>query len=209
MPFSTRFLLPCALLSLLILSACTSAPTREVATIRTMNTLPAEHDGFRNVLVISVAGSFASRAQFEGRLVSEITTEIGNEKSAATAYFTVVGRRPQLTRNTLDNVILARDFDAILFTRIKEQEVEGLTQQRPVGFAFDLFTYDYAKLNAPTNIQLSSAITFVSELYSVADRKKVWSIETLSFDKASVDEQISEQAAAIASQVNEDGLLTR
>ncbi len=207
MYFPIRFLLPSILLSLLVLAACASAPTREAAIIRTLNTLPADHDGFRNVLIISVAGSFANRALFERNLVAAMT--IDNQESTATPYFTLVGRRPQLTRNILDNVILAREFDAILFTRIKGQEITGLTQQRPVGFAFDLFSYDYTKLNSPTNIQLSSAITFVSELYSVADKKKVWSIETLSFDKASVDEQISEQSATIALQVIEDSLLVR
>jgi len=207
MTFPTRFFLPTTLLSLLVLAACASAPTREAAIIRTLNTLPAEHDGFRSVLVISVAGSFASRAQFERDLVMAIT--IDSETSAATAFFTVVGRRPQLTRNILNNVILARQLDAILITRIKGQEIGDLTEQRPVGAAFDLFAYDYAKFNTPTNVQLSSATTVVSELYSVADRQKVWSIESLSFDKASVNEMLSEQVAAIASQVNEDKLLSR
>jgi len=155
------------------------------------------------MLVISVAGDFQSRSLFERQVASAMADRQGK----ATAYYTVIGRRPYLTRNALDAAIKSRRFDAILLVREKGQEREELAPGRPVGRAFDLFGYDYAELNSGNSIEQSAAITFIAELYSAAERKKIWSIESLSFDKTSATDLINEQAATIARQIIEDRLL--
>jgi hypothetical protein len=167
--------------------------------------VPASHGGFSNMLVISVAGDYESRALFERSIVSEFAASQGQ----TSAYFTVVGRQPQLDRNSLETAILSRKFDAVLLTRLKGQEQAELVANRPVGQLFDLFGYDYAELNTPARIEQAPAITFVTELYSTADRKKIWSIESLSFDKATATDLINEQAATIADQLRKDDLLAR
>ena len=184
------------------LGACASAP--EPATvIRTVYTPGI--DGFRNVLVISVTGQYASRASFERQLA----TELSRGSVTATAYYTVIGRNPQLTRDYLEDAIAARGFDAVIFTRLKGQEQEDLAPGRPVGPAFDLFFYDYAELSRDNAIREAAAHTFVTELYSAERRQKVWAIETLSTDKATVEALIEEQVFTIADQIQQDGLLGR
>jgi hypothetical protein len=191
--------------ALMLLVACASTPASSPKIIKTLNELPPAHVGFTNLLVISVAGNFESRTLFERKIVSAVV----NDGGRATAFFTVVGRRPQLARSVLETAIRARKFDAVVLTRIKGQERKELAQNRPVGAAFDLFAFDYAELNDPTDIQLSSVITFVTELYSVADYRKIWSMESLSVDKTSVGDLLNEQATVIASQINKDDLLQR
>jgi len=157
------------------------------------------------MLVISVAGDYESRALFERNVISEFADGQGQ----TTAYFTVVGRQPQLNRTVLETTILSRKFDAVLLTRLKGQEQAELIANRPVGQLFDLFGYDYAELNTPASIEQAPAITFVTELYSTADQKKVWSIESLSFDQATATDLINEQAATVAAQLRKDDLLAR
>lgn len=194
--------------ALLLLAACASSPapdTTPATTIRTLYNLTPDHPGFTNILVIGVAGDFESRAFFERTLAGAVTTD---EVSAA-AFYSVVGHRPRLARNTLQTAIQSRKFDAVLLTRLKGQEQKDLAPLRPVGSAFDLFGYDYDELNIDYRINQAQAVTFVSEVYSTASQKKVWSIDSLSFDEATASDLITEQALAIAEQLQKDRVLAR
>ena len=189
-------------LALLLMTACATAPIPSTV-IQTLHDTSASRAPFTNVLVISVAGDYESRALLERQFVSHLAESVGQ----ASPYFTVIGRRPQFTRTAMETAISSRNFDSILFVREKEQEREELAPGRPVGSAFDLFGFDYPELNGGASIEQAAAITFVTELYSVAERKKVWSIDSLSFDKMTATELINEQAAMIAQKFLQDGLL--
>lgn len=155
---------------------------------------------FAEVLIIGVAGNFPTRVQFEQRLAAALS----GEEASATAFYTVVGRNPQLTRDILENVIAAREFDAVILTRMKGQDRADLVPNRPTGTLFDLYLYDYAELNIPTDIPIGSTVSFVVEIYDTALRKKVWGIESLLFNTSSLDTVISRQAAAIAAEILKD-----
>jgi hypothetical protein len=178
-----------------------SAPSATV--IRTLYN-PAQ-EGFDNILVISVAGEYASRRAFERQVVMELS-RMG---ASATAYYTVIGRNPQFTRSYIHDAIRSRGFDALIFTRLKGQEQEALAPLRPVGTAFDLFGYDYGELNRDVRIQEARAITFITEVYDAQAQLKVWSIETLSTDITTLEALITEQALTVSEQLREDGLFNR
>lgn len=186
----------------LLVGACASTPD-PATVIRT--TFNPGIDGFGNILLISVAGNFETRATFERDLAAAIT---GGNVSAS-PYYSVVGRRPQLSRALIADSIRNREFDAVIFTRRKGQEQEELAPTRPVGPALDLFGYDYNELNLDIGIEEARAHTFVTEVYSTATRKKVWAIEALSVSKRSVEELIAEQVLTVATQLRDDGLLGR
>ncbi len=202
MQVDSRTTLPLLLSAVMILVGCASS-TAPATVIRTL--YDPDPEGFHNILVISVTGDFESRATFE----RELAQTIGRDDISAAAYYTVVGRNPTLSRGLIHDAIRSREFDAIVFTRIKGQEQEELAPMRPVGFAFDLFGYDYAELNRDERIQQAQAITFVTELYSTATQQKVWAVETLSFEIATVGALITEQALTITTQLEKDGLLAR
>lgn len=194
--------MPVVLTALILLAACASAPATSTV-IRTAFNLPSDHAGFRNVLVISVAGDYDSRALFEQQLAAAFASSQGR----VTAYYTVVGRQPFLTRTALETAILSRKFDAVLLTRLKGQEQEELVANRPVGQSFDLFGYDYAELNIASPIEQAPTITFVTELYATSTKKKIWAIDTLSFDKPTAIDLINEQAATVVAQLRTDDIL--
>ena len=189
------------LLSLLI-GGCASAP--DPTTVIRLRYDPSV-DGFRNFLIISAAGDYATRAAVERNLAAAITDGdvVGNP------WFAVVGRRPQISRTLMLDSIRSRSFDAVLFVRQKGQEQEALAPSRPVGPAFDLFGYDYDELNRDIQIEQSRAITLIAELYDASTQQKVWAIEALSVSKDTLQELIDEQVVTIESQLREDNLLGR
>ena len=191
-----------ALALTLVLGACASTP--DPATVIRTAYNPGIN-GYENILIISVAGDYASRAAFERDLSGSIT----RGEVTGSPYYTVVGRRPQLRRALIHDAIRGREFDAVLFTRRKGQEQQELAPTRPVGPAFDLFGYDYDELNRDVSIEEARAHTFITELYDTATQRKVWAIEALSVSKQSAEELLAEQVLTVASQLREDGLLGR
>ena len=183
----------------LLLASCSSPST----IIRTFSDPSVGQVRFDNVLIISVAGDFASRAQFE----RGIAAVFSGDDSAATAYYTVVGRNPQVSRNAIYNAVRARSFDAVLFVRLKGQDIPGAVANRPTGSAFNLFLYDYVEFNAASGFKRESTATFVSELYVADSEKKIWAIESLMFEHDSAEQLIESQVKAIAEQLRKDRLI--
>ncbi len=126
-----------------------------------------------------------------------------------TPFYTVVGRNPQLSRNILTNAVRAREFDAIILTRLQGQDRADLLPNRPTGRLFNLYLYDYAELNIPADIEVGSTVSFVVEVYETRTEKKVWAIESLIFDSKTVDSVLSEQLAAISAEILKDGRVRR
>jgi len=182
-------------------SGCGTTPPAS-SVIKTFNGVDGTAP-FTNVLIIGVAGEFPTRVRFE----QELAAALSGEETAATAYYTIVGRIAPLTRVTLHNVVMVREFDAIVLTRMKGQDRAGLIPNRPTGSGFDLYLYDYEELNIPASIQIGSTVSFVVEVYDTRAKKKVWAIESLIFDSKSVDSVVSGQAAAIAGEIIRDGLV--
>lgn len=192
------------LLSLLaviaIASACATTPASNV--IKTVHDIEGAAP-FSNILVISVAGDIATRTKFEQAIANAISTE----ETTVTPFYTVVGRTPQLTRNILNNVVRAREFDAIILTRLQGQDRADLVPNRPTGRLFNLYLYDYAELNFPADIEVGSTVSFVVEVYETRTEKRVWAIESLIFDSKTVESVVSEQLAAISAEILKDGLV--
>ena len=168
---------------------------------------------FSNVLVIAVAADYEARAQFERQVVSGIRTT----GALATAYYTVIGHNPPVTRNDIQNAVRSRGFDAVLFTRVAEQhskvEVKGSAPEaaavRRDGSVIDLFRYDYEEFNEPDRIEMSSSITLVTEMYSAADELKVWAIESTSSDYAETAQLIDAEVKTIVNRLKKDHMIGR
>lgn len=199
---SPRPLFTLCLLATLLIGGCAAAP--EPTTVIRLRYDPGI-EGFNNLLVISTAGDYATRAAVE----RDLSTAITDGEVEASPWYTVVGRRPQISRTLMLDAIRSRGFDAVLFVRQKGQEQEELAPLRPVGAAFDLFGYDYDELNRDVQIEQSRATTLVAELYNAATQQKVWAIEALSVRKDTLQELIDEQVVTIEYQLREDNLLGR
>lgn len=188
-------------MAIVAIGAGCAAPTAQV--IRTLFDPAAENLRLTNILVISVAGDYAERAQVEQKLAVALTTN----QATVSPFYAIIGRSPRITRDLLNTSIRARQFDGVLIIRKQGQDIPNAAPGRPSGGDFQLFLYDYDEFNQPTPLSANSTITLVSEFYTTWNEKKIWSIETLTFDFETVAEAIELQATTIESQVRRDRII--
>jgi len=167
--------------------------------------------GFNNVLVIAVADDYEARAQFERQVVSGIRTT----GASATAYYTVVGNNPPITRSDVQNAVQSRSFDAVLFTRVAKQgstvAVKGSAPDAQAtvrgGNVVDLFRYDYEEFNEPDRVEISSSVTLITELYAAANEQKVWAIESTSSNYTEIAQLIDAEVKTIVARLKKDRMV--
>ena len=190
----------------LVLGACAAGPrVSQIVDDREFRGV-----GFNNILVIGVASDYTARAQFERTVASAIN----GTGSSATAYHTVIGSNPPITRDDVMGAIQSKGFDAVLVTRVKGQERSfSESQGAPVtsrdrravdNNVFNFFRFDYVELNNPVTVNVTASVNMVTELYSAADEKKIWAIEVVN-SAEHIGLLIDEQSAAIVRRLRRDG----
>lgn len=193
---------------LMVAAACASS-----SVTKTLQDPEFKRAAFENILVIAVADDYDARAQFERQVVAEI----GRSGASATAYYTVIGHNPPVTRNDVTNAVRSRGFDAVLLTRVKGQEsrvdvkrgTTGAKSTRMDGNVFNLFRYDYEVLNEPDNVEVNTTVVLVTELYAAQVERKVWAIESTSFNKSDISLIIDSEVDTIVGQLRKDGMIGR
>lgn len=196
------------LTSIILLSACSTTSTKVTKILHDPDYKKARYS---NVLVITVTDNYDRRAQFERTVVSGIR----QTGAQATAYYTVVGHNPPVSSSDIMNAVRARNFDAVVFTRVKGRSEDIVAKdatpeaQATVigGNLFDLFRYDYEEYQEPENIRMSTNVVLVTQLYDPVDKKNVWAIEINSSDRESTANIIESAAAAIVKHLKRDNLV--
>ncbi len=194
-----------------ILTACASSSIKPVTTFAEPG---YENASFSNVLVIGVAGSYESRARFERVMASRLNAS----GVSGTAYYAVIGRNKKITRSDVTDAVRARGFDAVALTRVVSQESD-VTVQRGASTAqatrrdnespIDLFRYDYEVLNNPSTINVATTVVLSTEVFSAADEKRVYAMETTISDKENIRLLIDEAVQKIVSHMQKDGMIRR
>jgi hypothetical protein len=134
---------------------------------------------YGNFLVVGVAGSFDSRAQFERAVVSGLRAE-GVE---AQAYYLVTGGNTGLSRAAVLEAIDEYGFDAVVVTYPLDTEsdvelrsaITDTKVSRKEGGFLNLFRYDYEELNDPLDLSIDTKVTFRTELFDASSQEMVWS----------------------------------
>ena len=169
--------------------------------------------GFSNFLVIGVAGSWDSRAQFERTVVSELR-ESG---VAAQSYNNVVGGGRRPTREEVLAAVDEHGFDAVVVTRVLDTEADiqlrstitgAKVNRKETGF-MKLFRYDYEELGDPLNLQVDVQVDFATEVYAVGTEDMTWSSETRGPRAENVAVLVDETAKSVVRQLKRAGLLAR
>jgi hypothetical protein len=134
---------------------------------------------YSNFLVVGIAGSFDSRAQFERAVVSGLRAEGVQAK----AYYLVSGGNTGLSRAEVLEAIDEHGFDAVVVTYPLDTETDvelrsaitGTKVSRKEGSFLNLFRYDYEELNDPLDLSIDTKLTFRTELFDAASQEMVWS----------------------------------
>jgi hypothetical protein len=194
---------------ILLLAGCV-APVQVVRTFEDPGYADA---AFSDVLVIGVAGNYDNRARFERSMAARLSSA----GIAGTAYYTVIGRNQPITRSDVTNAVQARGFDSVVLTRVVSQEVSAAekrgastaTATRKDDGVVDLFRYDYEVLSNPSTINIAHTVVLSTELYSAADEKRIWAIETTISAKENVSLLIDDAVVQIVGQLRKDQMIGR
>ena len=171
------------------------------------------HEKFDNLLVIGIAGTWDSRAQFERGVVSGLRAE----GVSAQSYIRIAGGPKAPTRDDVLAVIDEHGFDAVLVTRVldtkADPEMRSTTTSPKVtrkdsGF-MKLFRYDYEEISDPAGLEVNMEVQFVTELYSAASEEVVWSSQTKAPKSESVAVLIDDSAKLVVRKVRRSGKLAR
>lgn len=192
-----------------LLGACSSA----LSTVKTFEDPEYANTSFNKILVIGVAGSYNNRARWERAMVSNISAQ----GSSASAYYSVIGRDQEITRDNVFNAVRANGFDAVLLTRVQSNDSD-VTVKRGASTAkvsrmddrpIDFFRYDYEVLNNPETINVARTVVLLTELFAANGEKRIWAIESTVSDKENVTYLIEDVVDMVVGQLRKDRLIGR
>ena len=167
---------------------------------------------FTKVLVVGAHEDGDVRRRFENGVVRSLNAA-GTD---AISSLTVMRSSQDISRESLLTATSTLGSDAVLITRLVDVESraeiqQGRTsvtaQQRDDLPLADFFRYDYAEYQDPLTITTIRTVVLATDLYNVADENRVWSVESTSFEKETVDAVIDGASRAISSALERDGLI--
>ncbi|MEM1174753.1 MAG: hypothetical protein AAGI27_08060 [Pseudomonadota bacterium] len=194
-----------ALLALLVASGCATSPST------TETEVAADAAGYRNLLIIGIGEDYEGRTRFERRL----SNDLKDEGVTATPMYVAAGGNVPISREQVVSLIDANAYDAVLIARVLASDAstaikEGSAATKSVrreGRPLDLFRYDYEELNEPSDVDFRVGVTLYTELFSTAQDKEVWALETNIAPKDYMDLLINEASEKIVRQMRRDKLL--
>lgn len=190
-----------------------SACAQSTRVVKTFEDPAYEGRSFSKFLVVGVDDDYVLRQLFEEELVAVLRSS-GVE--AVASHMQLVRSEP-VNRDTVIAAVDRAGADAVLVTRLKsvdrQTQIKGGREEMKVtrkdGSAFDLFRYDYDVLSDPEIITVTATVVITTDLYAVAERAKIWSVDSTSFDNESAGEAMEAESDAIVAQLRRDGLLAR
>ena len=206
-----RFLLVAA--AALLLAAC-AGPT----VTRTQPLTETADAPYGDVLVVSLFNSFDMRRFLEDEIVRQLRDR-GVEAIAATSLIDV---KTPLNRESVLKAVDEVDSDAVLVTqlldaattaRFRDRRPESTYNFRPTYYV-NVWSVEYTEYVEPQGLEAQHELTMATQVFSVSTKEPVWTIETQSRLKRSVDRQFSgtsimDEAKAIVGAMARDGLLAR
>ena len=75
--------------------------------------------------------------------------------------------------------------------------------------AINLFRYDYDVLNEPSTINVASTVVLLTEVFSAADEKRVFAMETTVSDKENIALLVDDSVVQIIAHLQKDGVVGR
>jgi ABC-type Fe3+-hydroxamate transport system substrate-binding protein len=199
-----RTILTLCVLSGTLLAACagTSSMTSSVESGETFN----------SVLVITIAGDYNVRSQFERVVVSNIRAT----GASASAWYSVAGGNKPVAKEDVVTAIQEQGFDAVLAIRRLEGDIEMKVKKSrteidatPIGGRIvNLFRSDYTDYKTPGSINFATEALLAVELYSAATEEIVFSFDHQTKKNTNLGLLIDQTAETIVKRIDREGLLT-
>jgi hypothetical protein len=173
---------------------------------------------YGDVLVVSLFNSFDLRRFLEGEIVKRLQDR-GVDAVAATSLINV---KTPLNRESILQAVGEANSDAVLVTQLLDSQTTArFRDRRPEStynfrttYYYNVWSVEYTEYVEPQGLEAQHELTMATQVFSVATKEPVWTIETQSSLKRNIDRQFSgtsimDEAKAIVSAMARDGLLAR
>jgi hypothetical protein len=166
---------------------------------------------YERLLIVNISSDHSQQQIFE----SEIAASLKQEQTEGIPSYTLLDTSDGVTQNQINAVGEQTEADGILVVHITSLDttmdvVEGRENLRSTcrsGDPYDYFLYDHDFIREPDSVKVAHTVAVVSSLYDGASHKRVWSIQSTCFEKATIIEALTEEAIAIARQLRIDELI--
>lgn len=166
---------------------------------------------FKRLLIVDISSNRGQRQLFEDEIVSRLR----REDVEATASYTLLDASNGLLQDDINRVSKEINADGILVTHIASvdttvERVEGRERIESTcrrGDPVDYFLYDHKVLREPDSVRLAHTVIVISNLYDVQTRKRLWTIQSTCFEKASMSAVLQDESSAIVRQLLIDQLI--
>jgi hypothetical protein len=191
------------------LSACASSGDRIA---KVYEDEAALNSPYTRILVVGAHAETGTRRTFEDSVVRALAS-LGAEARSSLA---AMDETASIDRESIVAAVRETGADAVLVTRVVDiesrSEVEqGQTQaelarRNDVPLA-DFFRYEYIESPDAMTVTTVRTVILDTDVYDAASEKKVWSVESTSFDKQTAYGVIDGVARAISAELARDGLI--
>jgi hypothetical protein len=193
----------------LALCACAATGERIVKVYEDRAALNAPYS---RILVVGAHAQAGTRRTFEDHVVRALAA-LGTEARSSLA---VMGEAQAIDRDAVVAAVRASGADAVLVTRVVDIETQSEVEQgqpqaevrrrSDVPMA-DFFRYEYAESPDAMTVTTVRTVILETDVYDAASEKKVWAVESTSFDKQTAYGVIEEVAQTISAELASDGLI--
>jgi len=166
---------------------------------------------FARLLIVDVAGDHSQQQMFE----SEIVSRLEQDQVEAIPAYTMLDTSKGVTQDDINAAGDQVGADGILVSHIASLDTqvdvvkgrETLESTCRRGDPVDYFLYDHEVIAEPDSVKVAHTVMVISHLYDAESNKRVWSIQSTCFEKASLSMALIEEATAIARQLRLDELI--
>ena len=196
-----------SLSALLAVTAC--VPQTEV--IKLHDESSGLDKSYERLLVISVAGDTGMRRRLEELIASNLQSA----DVAAIAGYTETGLKTTMLQDEIDAAAMSVNADAILIThiasvdtRVSMEPGESILAECRGDDTMQYSLYEQGVLKQDDSVTVAHTVVAITNLYDSKSGRRLWTIQSTCFDKASMDEVLQEEARAIVRQLRIDKLVS-
>jgi len=151
------------------------------------------------ILVVGVHDDRSIRGQFENS-VSRALRAVGGGGEASLYSVAGVG---EITAETLIAAAQRARADAVMVTRV----VDVQTENPDATTSFSEYFQAYSKYGDPLPVSTTYNVRVRTDLYLVEGQKRIWAVESTTFEKANLFGVIDGISKALSAQLRTDGLI--
>jgi hypothetical protein len=196
---------------LLLLTGILSSCAQPTSVVKLYDETARSNHQYERFLIIGIAGDEETRQRLEDMIVEHLRAAGAD----AVPGHAETGMKTALLQEEINAAARHANADAIMVTHIisvdtkteiEEGRIDTVAECRG-GDPADYFLYNYEELKEPDSVKLAHTVVAITNLYETIDGKRVWSIQSTCFDKASMNEVLVDEAKAIARQMRIDNLI--